>query len=781
MEHGRRNPRLGLRGLVPALVAAVMMVPMVVVGVDASAEESGKAVAASGAPMHRKYMKDNGDGTYDLTLSVTGDSLDSAGRKRRPADVVLVVDRSGSMLERGDGNRTRWDAVQEAATLLTQRLLTHENAKRDPQEQVRMSLVTFDTWAQTALPGASQWTTYAQSLTGFISADSRKPRPGKGSNWESAFQRANDLLNGTGARRNVDQYIVFLTGSAPTLRVSVMEYRGKPPDNTLDADKVWTGENAENKPVYGGGNCDVGLRCHRAAVNEAKKRGAAKLFAVSIGGKEANEAVKKLAGEVKGECYDASTLEKRHQVIDEIVVRVLRLTRQYWKVGIKDELSEYVTPVDDKDGEGVSPRLEFGAFDASNGSVKETDPAGANMAVRYDGESRTLSLDFEDGSKLSPGVTYWVTLTVKPTRKAQEDYVKRGGVYPDVGDPNTDADGKSTSSGKRGFRSNAEGKANLTYGMITWTNGKRESTEGKTVSLPKPVIQLKPTTLTLVARVDNTHAGKHGASPSDWRLWALNGGDAGVHPTVPVKSMALASGESGTDKMATKSTLVVPGTYKLGQEENPASRYPYFPGYAVGKWFCADDKGSKLNSTNPSVRDEIVVGAGQNVTCLVSYTAKPGGVSWSKVDEHGGLLGGSNWSLIGADGRPRLVTDNGGRDADKTLGGLAVTGLKWGEYRLGETKAPDGHQLLSDSLTIGVFPVGDAVQEPSLFTVKAGDDGKIVNRKLGEGAATKPSQRSVKSAVLAKTGAWIAAVVAVVVFGAVGAGGARAARRRFMR
>ncbi|NMN02169.1 DUF7604 domain-containing protein [Bifidobacterium panos] len=781
MEQRKRNPQLGLRRLVPVLVAAVMMVPTVAVGVEASAEEPGKAVVASGAPVHRKYVKDNGDGTYDLTLSVTGDSPDSVGKKRRPVDVVLVLDRSSSMLERVDKNKTRWDMAKEAATSLTQRLLTSENAKRDPSEQARMALVTFDTWALTALLGTSQWTTSAQSLTGFISADSRKPKPGKGSNWESAFQRANELLNGTGSRRNVDQYIVFLTSSAPTMRVSAMEYRGKPPDNAPDVDRVWTGENTENRPVYGGGNCDVGLRCYRAAANEAKKRGATKLFAVGAGGKEANEAVKKLAEEAKGDFYDAGTPEKLYQAIDEILVRLLGITRQYWRVSLNDELSEYVTPVEDKDGDEFSPRLEFGAFDASNGSVKETDPAGANMEARYDRERRTLTLGFKDDSKLTPGATYWATLTIKPTRKAQEDYVKRGGMYSDVGDPNTDADGRSTSSGKRGLRSNAEGKASLTYEMITWTNGNREPAEGQTVPLPQPVIQLKPTTLTLVARVDNTHAGNHGASPSDWSLSALNRDNAGVHPTVPAKSMALAPGESGTDKMATKPTLVVPGTYKLRQEANPSSQYPYFPGYAVGKWFCVDNKGSKLNSTNPSVRDEIVVGAGQNVTCLVTYTAKPGGVSWSKVDEHGGLLGGSNWSLAGADGRPGLVADNGGHDTDKTPGGFAVTGLKWGGYRLGETKAPDGHQLLPTPLTVSVFPVSDAVQEPSSFMVKAGDDGKIVNRKLSEGAAVKTAQQSAKSAGLAKTGARIAAVVAVVLFGAVLAGGVQLARRGFMR
>ena len=57
----------------------------------------------SSAPVHKKTLKDNEDGTYDLTLSVTGDTEEES----KPIDVVLVIDASTSMNKNIDGNRSK--------------------------------------------------------------------------------------------------------------------------------------------------------------------------------------------------------------------------------------------------------------------------------------------------------------------------------------------------------------------------------------------------------------------------------------------------------------------------------------------------------------------------------------------------------------------------------------------------------------------------------------------------------------------------------------------------
>ena len=769
----RSNPWLGLRKLVPVILAVFMALG----AVAAHAEErqgSGSLASAMGAPVHRKYVKDNGDGTYDLTLSVTGDSMQSSMKRPKPVDVIMVLDRSSSMLEKigKNSNTTRWDAAKKAAESLTKRLLTTENAGRDPSLQNRMAVVTFDVWGLIGqFAGTTQWTTSVSDASVFLWDESRKPKPHRGTNWESAWQRVNDLLYGREARSGVDKHVVFLTEGGPTFRTSPREYRGFVSSGE-ESDGVWwdkdnTDDNrTDNRPVYGGGVSDFMGRCYRAALAEARKRGNAKLFAVGVGDAAANATVKKFAHEAGGEFFDGGNLGALEHSFDKILEEILDITQHYRGVSLKDELSDYVRPVNDKDGEEFAPRLLSGAFDASNASVGGTDAAAKNMRVWYDGKHRTLRLDFTGDSQLTAGVTYWVTLTIAPTKKAQNDYVKSGGKYPHVGDTDTDAPDRSTSSGKPGFYANAA--ATLSYKVVTSTNGKTDVGKEQTVMLAKPVVQVQTTTVTLIAKVDNTHAGSYGAKPSDWLLSAMDANGRGLQSAAPSVPVAMESGESGTEKMATQTTLVTPGSYKLSSTRNPDSTYPYFAGYMAGKWFCTDDKGNKLDATNPSVADEVTVRNGQNVTCVLTYTSKPGGISWTKVDERGTRLGGSGWSLAGPGGFSRTVTDNGEHDIDKATGGLHVAGLHWGEYTLTETKAPDGYQKLGKPLTVKVLPTGDADHKPSSFTVKAGDGGRIVNRKVGAPGG----------AGLAATGAETAVVIAVAALSILAAGAMQLARRR---
>lgn len=50
-----------------------------------------------GKPVHSKRIGDNGDGTYTLTLDVTGKTQTSGGTTTTPVDVVMIIDRSSSM------------------------------------------------------------------------------------------------------------------------------------------------------------------------------------------------------------------------------------------------------------------------------------------------------------------------------------------------------------------------------------------------------------------------------------------------------------------------------------------------------------------------------------------------------------------------------------------------------------------------------------------------------------------------------------------------------------
>lgn len=104
---------------------------------------------ASTSPAHEKTLKDNGDGTYDLTLSVSGDAEQTD--RVKPVDIVLVVDASTSMNWKidGIGSKTHMQAAHDAAAF-AEELLTAENANLPKEQQTRISVVTFGVKADLA-------------------------------------------------------------------------------------------------------------------------------------------------------------------------------------------------------------------------------------------------------------------------------------------------------------------------------------------------------------------------------------------------------------------------------------------------------------------------------------------------------------------------------------------------------------------------------------------------------------------------------------------------------
>ena len=92
-------------------------------------EPTSSGGGATGELAHRKYIEKNEDGTYDLTLDVTG----AVGTETNPAevDIVFVLDMSGSMA--GEN----LDDAQSAVNTLTTALKDEETVDS------RWKLVTF--------------------------------------------------------------------------------------------------------------------------------------------------------------------------------------------------------------------------------------------------------------------------------------------------------------------------------------------------------------------------------------------------------------------------------------------------------------------------------------------------------------------------------------------------------------------------------------------------------------------------------------------------------------
>ncbi|NLI86048.1 MAG: hypothetical protein GX440_11815 [Propionibacterium sp.] len=191
-------------------------------------------------------------------------------------------------------------------------------------------------------------------------------------------------------------------------------------------------------------------------------------------------------------------------------------------------------------------------------------------------------------------------------------------------------------------------------------------------------------TLTLVKSVENNHGGS--AQVSDFSLTATP--DDG-------SALSFTSGETQE---------IEPGRYLIGETLRP--------GYEQVSLACA------AGDEDLAVTDSAVeIGTGQDVTCTLTNQDKPGSVTWSKVDDEGGLLAGAVWTLTGPDQGTEVDIEDcvatsaascTGLDKDPAGGQFKAEDLAWGDYILAEKTAPPGYQRTGENLEFAI--AGDALE-----------------------------------------------------------------------
>lgn len=375
--------RRGVIARVAGAIAALALVAMAALPstVALAEETTGSSLPA---PAHTKTIADNGDGTYALSLDVTGDSETSS--TSTPADVVLVVDTSGSMA----GNRI--DTVKRAANGLINTLLTDENEKLDASQQIRVSVVSFST----KVNSTSGFTTSVRTAQGAINSlnawDNNWGSSG-GTNWEDALNTANDVL--ASGRADANKYIIFLSDGAPTYRMSKGHdwFELKNPDGT-----------------YGTGNSDLGGYNYNCAVAAANKRGNATLFAVSAGS-EANQKMNTFATDTKGSFLDGTNEQSLNAAFSQIAQTITN-SASYKDVKIVDQLTDYVELADTvTDGTLASATVTKKSADGT-----EVPCAGATVKV----DGKKVSVDLSGEGELEKGTTYTLSFRIKPTAAAYD-------------------------------------------------------------------------------------------------------------------------------------------------------------------------------------------------------------------------------------------------------------------------------------------------------------------------------------------------------------------------
>ena len=425
---------------------------------------------------------DGGDGDqYTLNLTASGDSTSSTVTTATPADIVLVMDKSGSMNENNrDAN------AQKAAKDLAKKLLTGTNSKLPPEQQVQMAVVTFSTEASLK----QKFTTNVSEINNAV-----RGNPDGGTNWEAALKQANDLQG----RSGVKKHIIFLSDGNPTYRTtsysgcysySLWGWTAHPEYTTPEscrAQRYTWGENPDggSDGAYGAGDSDDYGFNYAAALAEANKRGDAALYVVKTS-TEANK-MADLASEanaVNGEEFDGTNAENLTNAFDQIYSSITS-SAKIKVFSITDTLSQWVDPVEFSNATNGADITQY--VTVKNGSTKLTSGYTATYSVDSS-DNRTVTVTFNgtdgtDGIVAEKTDVIDVSFKVKPSDDAYVNHAS-GNAYPNTGDANTG----DVSAGKQGYYSNADAKLN--YCVLTEVNG-ATSCEKTEAEYPHPVVQVK--------------------------------------------------------------------------------------------------------------------------------------------------------------------------------------------------------------------------------------------------------------------------------------------------
>lgn len=449
-----RNVSGGGRFLVKA--AGVAASVALALGIGLATPCTAQAIDLA-APEHSKTISSNNDGTYTLSLDVTGRKGSQSETVTQKTDIVLVMDTSGSMDFRMDKDKdarpgeSRLDYAKSAANDLVNSVVKNGN-------DVRVAVVSFNKDAKTVVGYTSDKGELRRGIDG-LWADG-------GTNWEAGLAAANGLTARDGAKK----YIVFLSDGEPTYRYEKRSFLGF----------SWT-EVAGNGRYYEQANFDH-------AVTEAKKRGNATLFSVAVGStQKVSERMSSFQKEATGStdgCYSATTPEALRQAFASITQTITQ-SAQYTNVTITDALTDYVDFV------GADGNVRVSARDAEGNEVSLSP---SDYEVSVDAATKRATLRFRQGQNgqagfvLGEDVTYTLSFDVKLTQAAYDAAA---------------AAGKTTT-----LPTNAEGK--LSYSVVndngttqTVVAGADQSYQPQSVDVPVNVVSIQKTWVGGTVRPDS--------------------------------------------------------------------------------------------------------------------------------------------------------------------------------------------------------------------------------------------------------------------------------------
>lgn len=471
-----------------------------------------------GAPEHSKVLTSNGDGTYDLTLSVTGKS--QASSEKTKANVIVVLDTSGSMDDPvgrfeyeavddsdsgslfksrygkvGDeyvrlywtptdlagggywrtsflnpfskytgtvykrvGELDRLTAAKTAANALADQLLA-SNSADDPA--VRMALVTFSTKASVHDFSGVSWTASADSFKAAVNSLSADG----GTNWEDALGKANSLDFG---KNDSPTYVIFLSDGNPTYY------------------------NGENGKVEGEGDSDPDGKCYDNAKDDARaivNPGGKEFYAVNAFG-DADKMQSLVGYAYTGSDEGVAPVGRYFEVDDQdglnaafsAIVDDIEKNYTYTDVVISDKVGAYaVADISVADGKATG-------FSYKQNDTEWPDAPEATFS------NGVVTWNLGDDFKLVDDVTYSVTFKVQPNQVAYDTVANLSNgnltydaeAYPDIVQ---NADGS--------YSVYSNDSAALKYKQVNTVNDTETKSEEKTAPYERPLMPVPVSTLSV--------------------------------------------------------------------------------------------------------------------------------------------------------------------------------------------------------------------------------------------------------------------------------------------
>ena len=437
---------------------------------------------------HEKYISKNEDGTYNLTLNVSG-AVGSESYANN-LDVLFVMDTSNSMKRAMTYSVDNSDKyLSDYKTNSTSRFYNQQKAVEDAITKLknkknvdaRFAVASFDTEAGIE----TDWTNGTISYPTQVAKYGKSNELAGGTNYQAGLRKADELLKKS--RANATKIVVFLSDGNPTFYYNT---------NKKGQEKVYGSGSGYDETAMTKAQTQLGTM----SMNY--------FYTVGVGPKDSYDHLSNLIssapiGTVTGS-YNGTDSSNLKNAFDSIIRDATDLLCT--EVTVTDTLTDEVELADQKlqvvvkDETGkVITKLK----DASRNAVDVSEIITVSTAKDSDGKTQII-MRFKPDYKLESGYTYYVTAKIKPTTKAYLKYQNQS--YTDTGDENTDEylgtdkkpgnDTKNigTSSKQKGFYSNVS--ANVTY---------KYNNETYTKPYAKPVIQVNASTVshTVVKQWEN--------------------------------------------------------------------------------------------------------------------------------------------------------------------------------------------------------------------------------------------------------------------------------------